>query len=257
MRKNECERLIAEYLSWLKQGLRVNELESGCQISTPFLDRHNDGIEIYVEKRNGGMVLTDDGYTIADLEATGMHFESDKRKAHLQSILNGFGVRLENNEVLVAASPQDFPQKKHALVQAILSINDMFVMAEEHPLNLFKEDVSHFLEQNAIPFFPDFKLSGRSGFDHKFDFGLPKTAKKPQRVLQAINALGKDQATSFAFAVADVRLIRTDSLQAFTFLNDVEHPVKEDNLAAVRAYDIQPLFWSQREQASAVLNHAA
>jgi len=70
MKKSECERLIAEYLGWLKQGLRVNELETCCQISTPFLDRHNDEIEIYVEKRNGGLVLTDDGYTIADLEAT-------------------------------------------------------------------------------------------------------------------------------------------------------------------------------------------
>jgi hypothetical protein len=47
------------------------------------------------------------------------------------------------------------------------------------------------------------------------------------------------------------------SLQAFTFLNDVEHPLKEDNLAAIRAYEIQPLFWSQREQASALLNGAA
>jgi hypothetical protein len=257
MKKNECERLIAEYLGWLKQGLRVNELEACCQISTPFLDRHNDEIEIYVEKRSGGIVLTDDGYTIADLEATGMSFETEKRKAHLQSILNGFGVRLENKEVLVAASPHDFPQKKHALVQAILSINDMFVMAEEHVLSLFKEDVARFLEQNAIPFFPDFKLSGRSGFDHKFDFGLPKTAKKPHRVLQAINVLGKDQATSLAFAVADVRVLRTDPLQAFTFLNDVEHPVKEDNIAAIRAYDIQPLFWSHREETSALLNGAA
>ena len=254
MRKIECERLIAEYIDWLKEGLRVNELETCCQISTPFLDRHNDEIEIYVEKRNGGIVLTDDGYTIADLEATGMNFETEKRKAHLQSILNGFGVRLEDNEVIVAASPHDFPQKKHALVQAILSINDMFVMAEEHVLSLFKEDVTLFLEQSDIPFFPDFKLSGRSGFDHKFDFGLPKTAKKPQRVLQAINVLGKDQATSFAFAVADVRVVRTDPLQAFTFLNDVEHPVKEDNLAAIRAYEIQPLFWSRRQEAVASLN---
>lgn len=257
MKKNECERLIAEYISWLKEGLRVNELETCCHISTPFLDRHNDEIEIYVEKRDGSIVLTDDGYTIADLEATGMNFETEKRKAHLQSILNGFGVRLENKEVLVAASTHDFPQKKHALVQAILSINDMFVMAEEHVLSLFKEDVARFLEQNAIPVFLDFKLSGRSGFDHKFDFGLPKTAKKPQRVLQAINVLSKDQATSFAFAVADVRVVRADPLQAFTFLNDVEHAVKEDNLTAIRAYDIQPLFWSHREDALALLNGAA
>lgn len=257
MKKSECERLIAEYVGWLKQGLRISELEGCCQISTPFLDRHNDEIEIFVEKRNGGIVLTDDGYTISDLEATGMNFETEKRKAHLQSILNGFGVHLENKEVVVAASPQDFPQKKHALVQAILSINDMFVMAEEHVMSLFKEDVAKFLDQASIPFFADLKLSGRSGFDHKFDFGLPKTAKKPQRVLQAINVLGKDQATSFAFAIADVRVIRRDPLQAFTFLNDVEHPVKEDNLAAIRAYEIQPLFWSHRDETPAMLNGSA
>jgi len=65
MKKNECERLIAEYIGWLKQGLRVSELERCCQISTPFLDRHNDEIEIYVEKRNGGIVLSEDGYTIS------------------------------------------------------------------------------------------------------------------------------------------------------------------------------------------------
>ena len=257
MTRIECEHLIGDYLRWLKEGLRVSELDGSCQVATPFLDRHNDEIEIYIEKRNGGLVLTDDGYTLTDLQATGMTFETAKRKTHLQSILNGFGVRQENGELLVAATAHDFPQKKHALVQAILSVNDMFVMAEEHVLSLFKEDVTRFLDENAIPVFPDFKLSGRSGFDHKFDFGLPKTAHKPQRVLQAFNILSKDQALSFAFAVADVRTVRADPLQAFTFLNDAEHPVNDDNLAAIRAYDIQPLFWSQRQNALTALNGAA
>lgn len=80
MRKNECERLIAEYILWLKEGLRVNELETCCEIATPFLDRHNDEIEIYVERRDGVIILTDDGYTISDLAATGMNFETEKRK---------------------------------------------------------------------------------------------------------------------------------------------------------------------------------
>jgi hypothetical protein len=81
----------------------------------------------------------------------------------------------------------------------MLAVNDMFVMGEEHVLSLFEEDVAAFLEANRSPVFPDFKLSGRSGFDHKFDFGLPKTQRKPQRVVQAINHLTKDQALSFAF----------------------------------------------------------
>jgi hypothetical protein len=254
MTRVECQQLVAQYLRWLKEGIRVSELEAACQISTPFLDRHNDEIEIYVEKRNGTLLLTDDGYTISDLESSGMNFETEKRKAHLAAILNGFGVRLTEKELQVPATLQDFPQKKHNLVQAILAVNDMFVMAEEHVVSLFKEDVAKFLEERSIPVFPDFKLSGRSGFDHKFDFGLAKTARKPQRVLNVINNLTKDRATSFAFAVADVRAIRPEPLQALTWLNDVENPPNEENLGAIRAYEIQPLMWSVKEQALDFLN---
>ncbi len=254
MNRAECERLIADYLRWLKEGLQVSELQGSCRIATPFVDRHNDEIEIYVERRNGGLLLTDDGYTIADLASSGMAFGTDKRKAHLTAILNGFGVRQEGEELQVHATPQDFPQKKHNLVQAMLAVNDMFVMGEEHVLSLFKEDVAKFLETNQIPVFPDFKLSGRSGFDHKFDFGLPKTQRRPQRVIRAINDLTKDQALSFAFAVADVRVLRAEPLVAFTFVNDVEHPPNEDNLAAIKAYEIEPLMWSKRQDVLPLLN---
>jgi Domain of unknown function DUF1828/Domain of unknown function DUF1829 len=254
MNRAECERLIADYLRWLKEGLQVSELQGSCRIATPFVDRHNDEIEIYVEKRNGGLLLTDDGYTIADLASSGMAFGTDKRKAHLTAILNGFGVQQQGDELQVHATPQDFPQKKHNLVQAMLAVNDMFVMGEEHVLSLFKEDVAKFLETNQIPVFPDFKLSGRSGFDHKFDFGISKTQRRPARVVQAINNLSKDQALSFAFAVADVRLLRTEQLLAFTFVNDVEHPPNEDNLAAIKAYEIEPLMWSKRQDVLPLLN---
>ncbi len=254
MNRSECERLIADYLRWLKEGLRAREAEGSCRIATPFLDRHNDEIEIYVEERNGGFLLTDDGYTLSDLASSGMTFSTEKRKAHLAAILNGFGVRQEAQELQVHATPQDLPQKKHNLVQAMLAVNDMFVMGEEHVLSLFKEDVARFLEDNHIPVFPDFKLSGRSGFDHKFDFGLPKTRRHPQRVIQAINQLTKDQALSFAFAVADVRVVRAEKLVAYTFVNDVEHPPSEDNLAAMKAYEIEPMMWSRRNESATLLN---
>jgi hypothetical protein len=254
MTKVECELLINGYLRWLKEGLHVNELERSCVVATPFLDRHNDEIEIYVEKSSGGVLLTDDGYTMRDLAACGMSFSTDKRKAHLTAILNGFGVKQEGEELRVNATPHDFPQKKHNLVQAMLAVNDMYVMGEEHVLSLFKEDVAMFLEASGIPVFPDFKLSGRSGFDHKFDFGLGKTQKRPQRVVQAINNLTKDQATSFAFAVTDVKAMRSEPLQAFALVNDVEHPPSDENLSALRAYDVEPLFWSRRSESLAQLN---
>lgn len=254
MNRIECQRLVNEYLRWLKEELKVTELDGSCQISTPFLDRHNDAIEIYVEKRDGSLRLTDDGYTIRDLRASGMEFTTEKRKAHLLAVLNGFGVRLEHDEICVVGSVEDFPQKKHSLVQAILAVNDMFVMAEEHVLSLFKEDVALFLESYRIPALSDFKLSGKSGFDHKFDFGLPKTTEKPQRILQAINNLTKDNATSLAFAVADVRAIRTDPVGALAMINDTVRSPNEEHLSALRAYEIQPLLWSHRQEVISVLD---
>ncbi len=254
MNKNQCQQLIDEYLRWLKQEFAFAEFDASCQISTPFLDRHNDAIEIYVEKRNGLLYLTDDGYTIRDLRSCNMEFSTEKRKAHLTAVLNGFGVKLDKDEIYVEASSEDFPKKKHNLLQAILAINDMFVMAEEHVLSLFKEDVALFLESHHVPAFSDFKLSGKSGFDHKFDFGLPKTLKKPQRLLQAINSLTKDNATSLAFAVADIRAIRPDPIGALAVINDSIRLPNEEHLAALRVYDVEPLIWSHRQEFITRLN---
>ncbi len=64
----------------------------------------------------------------------------------------------------------------------------------------------------------------------------------------------KDQALSFAFAVADVKAVRSEPLDAYTFINDIDHAPSLETLAALRAYDIQPLYWSHREEEYGVLN---
>ena len=64
-------------------------------------------------------------------------------------------------------------------------------------------------------------------------------------MLQAINNLTRDQALSFAFAIADVKAVRADPLDAYTFINDVEHPPGSETVSALRAYDIEPLYWSR------------
>jgi hypothetical protein len=253
----ECRALIEDYVRWLKEAVHVEELEGCLLIKTPFLDRHNDAIEIYIEPRNGGLRLTDDGYTMQDLRASGMEFSTEKRKSYLTAILHGFGVRVEDNEIVVTATRDDFPQKKHNLVQAILAINDMFVMGEEQVLSVFKEDVARYLELQSVPHIMDFKLSGKSGFDHKFDFGLPKTPRHPQRLLQAINYLTREQASSLAFAVSDVKAVRPEPIEAYAFLNDETRALNEEYVAALKAYEIAPIRWSQRDSLVSTLNGSA
>ena len=256
MPHNACAELIDNYVRWLREGFETRASEGGCIVSTPFLDRHNDAIELFVEQRDNQLWLTDDGYTIADLRSSGMEFTTPKRRSMLEAALNGFGVRLDGEELCVPASRQDFAQKKHRLIQTVLAVNDMFVMAEPRVLQLFKEDVAAFLEEHDIPHLRDFKLSGKSGYDHKFDFGFPRSRSKPERVLAAINELSKDLATSLAFAVSDVVASRPEPLQALAILNDETGPPNDDHVQAIRAYDIVPLLWSRKQDILSQLNAA-
>ncbi len=244
----EGKRLIEDYLAWLKEGFHVEAAETYTLISTPFLDPHNDEIQIFVEKQADQLRLTDDGYTLADLEDMGLDINTDKRETHVLQILNGFGVRMEDRELSVTATARDFPQKKHNLIQAILAIHDLSVMGQTQVLQFFEEDVALFLRERNVPYFRNFKLSGRSGFDHHFDFGFPSLGARPDAVMQAVNALTRDLATSVAFAVNDVRLQRgNDAFVAYAVINDRETHPSDDHVDALRAYGIKAYTWSQRD----------
>ena len=136
---NACAELIDKYVRCLRL-FEARACEGGCIVSTPFLDRHNDAVEVFVEQRdNDQLWLTDDGYTIADLRSSGMEFTTPKRRSMLEATLNGLGVRLDGEQLCVPASRQDFAQKMHLLIQTVLAANDMFVMAEPRVLQLFLE----------------------------------------------------------------------------------------------------------------------
>jgi len=256
VKRAECQELIEAYLTWLRENYETDATNGVCRISTPLLDRHNDALEILVERNGRRLRLTDGGDTISDLNASGMEFNTPKRKEVLESILNGFGVHLDprDSALFVTSAFTDLGQKKHNLLQAMLAVNDMFVMSREHVLSFFKEDVALFLTQHGLAHMTEFKLSGKSGFDHKFDFGLPKTRRQPERVLQAINKLSRDTTASLAFAVSDVRAVRPEPLLSLALLNDEAEAPNPEHIDALRAYDIEPLFWSEKEAAIPLLN---
>ena len=95
-----CQKIIENYLRWIKDNTSIKSIEDGksCEISTPFLDRHNDHLQIYVLKHGKNYKLTDDGYTINDLKISGMEINTPKREKILQTTLNGFGIKIGKND---------------------------------------------------------------------------------------------------------------------------------------------------------------
>ncbi len=248
MNKQECQQLIDSYLDWLRKGLSVEAVGTACELTTPFLDRHNDHLQVYAVQRNGTIVLSDDGYILSDLRTSGLDLSTQKRLEILKAIVNGFGVRLEANQLVVDASQRTLGQKVHALVQAMLAVNDMFVMAQPRVATFFWEDVRAFLDAHDVRYSPRIKIAGRSGYDHAIDFLIPKSRTRPERFVQAINVATKSTVGSYLFALTDTREARPEKPEAYAFLNDRDHVVGGDVTEALEEYQVKPAPWSRRDE---------
>jgi hypothetical protein len=244
----EIQRLLDNYVAWLKDRTTLREIDQWVEITTPYLDRHNDYLQIYAAKDNGNYLLTDDGYTMTDLEQSGCKLDSRKRQELLHMTLNGFGVKLHDNALEIHANKENFPLRKHSLVQAMLAVNDMFYLAVPMVSGLFHEDVVSWLDLNDIRYTPNVKFTGKTGYDHLFDFVIPKSRRQPERILKAINRPSRETAQAAAFSWIDTKEVRPPDSRAFAFLNDAEHAVSSTVLDAMKSYDLRPVPWSQREE---------
>ena len=247
----EIRELIDKYLNWLNDKTEIRQVGEFVEITTPYLDRHNDYLQIYVKKEDGSFLLTDDGYVLTDLEISGCKIDTPKRQQLLKLTLNGFGVQIKGKEIQVLASSDNFALKKHNLVQAMLAINDMFYLAEPLVKSIFYEDVVTWLDINEVRYTPRIKFTGRTGYDHSFDFVIPKSKTSPERIIQTINRPNKDSAMALAFAWLDTREVRTPESKALAFLNDQEQVIPLEVMEALRNYEITPVVWSQRERMQA------
>jgi hypothetical protein len=194
-------------------------------------------------------VLTDDGYVVADLEQCGCKIDSPKRQSLLKMTLNGFGVQISDGALEVHASADNFALRKHNLVQAMLAVNDLFYLASPVVASLFYEDVVDWLDLCEVRYTPKVKFTGKSGYDHLFDFVIPRSKLQPERILKAINRPSRETAQTMAFAWIDTREVRPPESRAYAILNDAENPVSESVLDAIRNYDVRPVLWSGRDQA--------
>lgn len=244
----EMQDLLDKYWAWLRDKTTLREIKDWVEITTPYLDRHNDYLQIYAKRENGSLLLTDDGYVMEDLEQSGCKLDTPKRQQLLKMTLHGFGVQLHGVELRVRATPENFAVRKHNLIQAMLAINDLFYLASPVVASLFLEDVTAWLDLSDIRYTPKVKFTGQSGYDHVFDFVIPKSRLQPERIIRAINHPDRDTAQALAFAWMDTREVRAVDARAYAFLNDTERAIAAAVLEALRSYDVTAVPWSRREE---------
>lgn len=245
---SEIEQLTENYFKWLREKTILKQTQEWVEITTPFLDRHNDYVQIYVKKDSDQFILTDDGCTLSDLRQSGCVLETPKRKQILQTMLNGFGVLKKQEELIIYATTETFNLKKHNLIQAILAINDLFYLATPNIENLFLEDVTKWLDDNEIRYTPQIKLTGDSQYDHLFHFVIPKSKKASERIMRAVSNPNRDSAESFIMAWQDTKSTRNIESTAIAILNDQEHKISSSVMTAINNYNIIGIPWKERDK---------
>lgn len=247
------EILLDNYYSWLRDKTVWQDIQPWAEITTPYLDRNNDYIQIYLKQDGNDYILTDDGEIIENLAQDGCNLDSQKRRNLLQMTLNGYGVTLDGQKLQVKASANNFPLKKHNLLQAMLAVNDMFFLAEPHISSLFFEDVREWLDDSNVRYSEQISFIGKSGFARKFDFLISKSKNSPERILKTINNPVKNSADSVIMDWMDTREQRPVEAKAFAIIND-EKNVSSGVSDAFSNYDITPILWSKREFFANVLS---
>lgn len=227
----------------------MRQIEDWIEITTPYLDRHNDYIQIYAKKNSEGFVLTDDGYTITDLEQSGYSLSTSNRRDILKMMTNGFGVKNDGSVLQVQATSENFSLCKHNLVQAILAVNDMFYLSTPGTPNVFYDEVVTWLESARVRYTPKALFIGQTGYNHMFHFIIPKSRRRPERILHTISKPSRATVIPVIHSWADTRATRSPESLAYVMLNDSVKTVPRGVTGALRNYEMSPLLWTRREDA--------
>ena len=131
----------------------------------------------------------------------------------------------------------------------MLAVNDLFYLVPPVTASLFYEDVVAWLDLSDIRYTPNVKLTGKSGYDHRFEFVIPKSNGQPERMVRTINRPNRDTARAAAFSWIDTRDARSPGSLAYAIVNDSDRQVPGSVMDAMRGYEMRPIPWSERDDA--------
>ncbi|HDL49099.1 MAG TPA: DUF1829 domain-containing protein, partial [Actinobacteria bacterium] len=112
---------------------------------------------------------------------------------------------------------------------------------------LFYEDVVSWLDVHEVRYTPKVKFTGKTGYDHLFDFVIPKSRQQPERIVRTINRPNRDTAQAVVLSWVDTKEVRSPDSRAYALLNDSENAVSPAVIDALRNYEVRPVPWSERE----------
>ena len=244
------ERIINDYVDWWRREIKVLPAGNGVRIVSPMLDRHNDHMSMYIaeDAAGGGYILTDLGETIGDLVASGCDvLSSDSRRKKLDGVAAGMGLQREGNELFRRAGESDLFQSINFLMQGMATVDDLFFTSSDQARSFFLDDLDDWFEKNGVPVVPNVRVGGKSGFETRLDFVIPRIGGKLERLIKAVGNPRQGSVENALFGFGDISDSRPNS--ECLLVMDVTGGRGGDERVgelsdACRRYGAKPIAWT-------------
>lgn len=214
--------LLRSYQDWMFTQIKTRTVADAVEITLPFIDRDNDYLQVYLlEPEPGEYLLTDDGYTIENLELAGCSLDTEKRQELLLEVINGFGITLDEKALSVSAHEHNFPQRLNNLVQAILAVDDLAYLTSSNVSRIFLTEVTEWLTRKKVRYSPKVSLLGKNDIHYSFDILIPASPETntPERIIESFGIFDLKQAEALAYRWGEVRQLRTNTKIYAVFSN--------------------------------------
>lgn len=235
-----------------KKSINLSSIsEKVIRLDTPFYNRHNDTIIIYIQElKNGHIKITDAGYTLDDLESDGIFINKSKNKVNIMlRQLKSFAVNLDKNtnELYIESSIADYAVNQNLLIQAVLFVNDMFLLSNKRVASIFLSEVAGFLEDNNIRSVTNRNIIGATGMVHHFDFSIPGFKNIPERLIRVMNSSNNEYyAKSIAMDMRQAKEVIPET-SFYAFIND-DSKVDEKVINLFEFEGIKPVLFSKKSE---------
>ena len=247
--------LSKEYHKWLKKEIIFSTLDNDIiRIDTPFYDRHNDSIILYViPGSDDKLKITDGGYALDDLEADGISITRSKnRRKIFLSQLASYGVNYNENDnfLYIDSTIESFSNDKHRILQAMLFTNDMFLTDNKRTKTLFLEDVEKYFNTNDIRALENASFVGSTGLTHKYEFSIPGSQRRdiPDKLIKVLSSPRNEMyAKVLATDVKYTRNVVKPNTIFYTFINNQEKDIASPILSLMSDEKIKVIPFTDRK----------
>ncbi|MCL1827290.1 MAG: DUF1829 domain-containing protein, partial [Candidatus Cloacimonetes bacterium] len=194
---------------------------------------------------------------IGNLITSGVSFKKGTSKYDtIHNIATNFGISVIDEELTTKATIKNFAQKKHLMVQAMLAIDDLYVLSSSSVKNHFIEDIAEYFDQNNILYSTNLALLGKTGNYYNYDFHLQRTKIKHERFCRGYGSLTISNRNLILFNWNDTKDSRKDKSELIVIYNDT-NKVSDNVLSGFEEYGIRKIIPFSKRQEMMYLDYVA